>query len=461
MTKDEKVTWLKMWLEIDGDGNNKMDYNEYLDYFNMTDCMWTKRVFEIMNYSYTGVVNFVELITFCSKYLTIDKYSTQEFGFRLISRRGSSFLGKSSILDASDFQSFLNDFYHSKNPVQNRKRAMDIFTFIDIDGDGGIDVFEFGKFCDENPTILKFTHTIQQHLRKCIFGIPYWVDKSRKIKMAQATGFNSMTTSGRINMESEKFTVEKLKQPVIDKSGYAIASIPYVVPQGIFDDRKYVSYKGPFDPYKGKLRKYEDDFSEIFMVRQRKKAAREKEKRDKLKQLMEMTSQQHDKMIVALDDLISGKFAKRIAFERWTQCVGLESKPLPPDIIKERQIKLVKSNNNDDNSIVSLDTSVATVVDIHEKVLELTKNCFEDENRPEKVCDDYLNIYLNKLHHSNVIMNPNRVRDLQSSVQSMRSTFGLNATDSRPTSRQRSRPPSRPASQQTDSRPNSKLRQRN
>lgn len=179
-----------------------------------------------------------------------------------------------------------------------------------------------------------------------------------------------------------------------------------------------------------------------------------------------MTSKNHDKMIVALDDLVSGKFAKRIAFERWAEYVDLESKPLPPDIIKERQLKAMRrgndNNNDDDKSIVSLDTSVATVIDIHEKVLELTKNCYEDENRPEKVCDDYLNIYLQKLHNSNVIMNPNRVRDLLNNVESMRCcTFALTSTaNTRPSSRQRSRPPSRPASQQTDSRPNSKAKQR-
>ena len=54
MTKEERVFWLKMWLEIDEDGNNKMSYEEYLDFFYMADNVYIKRSFDIMNSSYTG-----------------------------------------------------------------------------------------------------------------------------------------------------------------------------------------------------------------------------------------------------------------------------------------------------------------------------------------------------------------------------------------------------------------------
>jgi hypothetical protein len=74
MKKKEKMAWLKMWLEIDEDGNNKMEYTEYLQFFNISDSIWVKRTFQLMNYSFTGVVTFVELVTlFLSKIFAIFK----------------------------------------------------------------------------------------------------------------------------------------------------------------------------------------------------------------------------------------------------------------------------------------------------------------------------------------------------------------------------------------------------
>ncbi len=109
ITAEERKTLLIMWVQIDGDRNNKMDYSEFVGYFNMCSDVWTKRTFDIMNSNLTGVVSFVEFITFCSKYLIIDLESTYEFCFRLLSRRGNVFNRKHKpILDLNDFKR-LND----------------------------------------------------------------------------------------------------------------------------------------------------------------------------------------------------------------------------------------------------------------------------------------------------------------------------------------------------------------
>lgn len=90
---------------------------------------------------------------------------------------------------------------------------------MDTDGDGGLDIQEFHHFCMSNPAFLRLTHPIQNHLRKCIFGIEFWVLKTRKIKFSKATGLDALTLPHRINRPSEYYTLNHIKDPVIDQHG--------------------------------------------------------------------------------------------------------------------------------------------------------------------------------------------------------------------------------------------------
>jgi hypothetical protein len=85
--------WLKFWLQIcDDDKNFRLSYSQFLEYFNMEDCVWIRRTFDIMNYSLTGSVTFAEFLGFLAEYLVIDKDATVEFCFRLLSRRGTNYM---------------------------------------------------------------------------------------------------------------------------------------------------------------------------------------------------------------------------------------------------------------------------------------------------------------------------------------------------------------------------------
>ena len=63
-----------------------------------------------------------------------------------------------------------------------------MFEYVDSDGDGGLYVDEFYEFNESNPIFVRYTHCYQQHIRKCIFGIPWWVEKSRIIKSKRSKG---------------------------------------------------------------------------------------------------------------------------------------------------------------------------------------------------------------------------------------------------------------------------------
>lgn len=112
-TKPEKTYWCKLWRQIDEDMNNKMSFKgiypplpisiylslpisvltfcsttaEFIDFFSIDSSEYSSRLFKIMNTSLTGVVNLSEFISFCLMYLVIDKRMTQEFAFRMLSKR--------------------------------------------------------------------------------------------------------------------------------------------------------------------------------------------------------------------------------------------------------------------------------------------------------------------------------------------------------------------------------------
>ena len=59
-------------------------------------------------------------------------------------------------------------------------------------------------------------------MRKVIFGMEYWVDKSRSIKTTRSTTLELMANVGRVNRDSEMYTFQHIRDPVTDKNGNAI-----------------------------------------------------------------------------------------------------------------------------------------------------------------------------------------------------------------------------------------------
>ena len=103
-TKESKMLWTK-WNEMIGDDgrtSQKLDYDSFLFYFNLKDETWVKRTFDVMNQSLSGKTTFTEFLKFLTKYILIDIEGTNEFCFRLLSRRGSTFVKAFSVLDLDD-----------------------------------------------------------------------------------------------------------------------------------------------------------------------------------------------------------------------------------------------------------------------------------------------------------------------------------------------------------------------
>ena len=223
-TFEEKTYLCSMWLQIDEDANNKMSYKEFCFFFSIQPDEYASRVFLIMNSSLTGVVNLAEFLTFCSMYLVVDKNMTKQFSFRMLSRRASTELTIHSVMGIDDFKIFTASRYGGPDSA---KLATKIFCYLDKDGDGGMDIEEWVEFCEKNYTFVSFFHKILNHLRMCIFGLDFWVLRTRKLKKRAATGINRLMRTSRINVDSEQYC-EILGDPVVDKRGKTIHTGDYV-----------------------------------------------------------------------------------------------------------------------------------------------------------------------------------------------------------------------------------------
>jgi hypothetical protein len=143
-TSPERTYWCNMWLQIDADMNNKMSYTEFCDFFSIEPDEYCSRVFAIMNLSLTGVVNLAEFLMFCFTYLTIDKNMTEEFAFRMMSRRASTEMNAYSTICLEDVKWFVNTRYKGHSSSKKRSKfANEIFFYMDSDGDGGLNIDEW------------------------------------------------------------------------------------------------------------------------------------------------------------------------------------------------------------------------------------------------------------------------------------------------------------------------------
>eukprot|EP01034_Spumella_vulgaris_P041403 gene41403-51267_t len=151
----DRLSLVALWKQMIGKGYTKLRYSRFLAYLNLKNEVWIRRAFDVMNENLSGSVSFLEFITFIGKYLHIDRDNTEELCFRLISRRGSTYNAKYSVLDFDDISHFLAFRYTEiiSLPAQ-RKYALEIFTYMDSDGDGGLDITEFHDFCGENASFL-------------------------------------------------------------------------------------------------------------------------------------------------------------------------------------------------------------------------------------------------------------------------------------------------------------------
>eukprot|EP01033_Poteriospumella_lacustris_P011686 gene11686-8324_t len=225
----ERKKLLQLFREMTGAKRNTASFRAFAKYFRLAPDVWVMRCFEIINHQLTGAVTFLEFAAFLVKYLLVDRALTEEFCFRLLSRRGISFMPEYSILDLEDFLTVVTFRYKEFQtlPVQ-KKVALDLFSFVDADNDGGVSIDEFRTFCGQNPVLLRMGHLLLNHLRKCIFGLDFWVEKTRVWRAKQTSAVAIVALSLQRHIEAETYFGQALKEPVIDTAGNPLTNEYYV-----------------------------------------------------------------------------------------------------------------------------------------------------------------------------------------------------------------------------------------
>jgi hypothetical protein len=387
-SKMDKRMWFLLWCDMDRGMNNSVTYTTFIKYFSFNDDIWSRRLYDIANENLNGALSFAEFLGFCAKYLYIDRETTIEFSFRMISRRGSTFNPKISVLDLEDIRQFVRFRFKMNDPKEMRRRALDLVDYIDTDGNGSLYLDEFELFTNErNSIFVRFTHLWQMHLRKCIYGLRYWVDISRQIKRDRAKGVDAVALFHRMNLDSETFARVQLESPIVDDRGRVVVVPPWVpvkvstpatsaftatglggsvaplppispaasaatpstplppapgaavaapkrsllvclrrTPVPVPTVKKMLAWRGPSSAAVNMAisREYEEEFPELHLVALERKAKKKAEKAKSNDLAKAVAAHTYKRLVSVCEDLIYGRKWLRLAFNQWVDVVGME-----------------------------------------------------------------------------------------------------------------------------------------
>ena len=180
--KGGRISWLKKWQSFDKDGDNKLNQKEFIKLLNLEPDVWSRRLFELFNRDFTGVVPLKDFVDISYMLLVYDRPTTYQTAFRLVSRRGQSFNPNFDILDREDIYHFVALRYPDKNDATHQALALAIYSFIDDDGSGGISYQEFLTFCRTNLVFIAHSHQLLETLRAGIMGPKFWLAETQRLQ---------------------------------------------------------------------------------------------------------------------------------------------------------------------------------------------------------------------------------------------------------------------------------------
>jgi len=187
VTEKRKMEWFKVWEKIDVDMSRTMEYDEFIAYFDLQPDvriseLWCKRVFELFNPDFNGVIRFPDFIRTLFEICVYDEHLTHKFAFRLLSRCGATINMQFDVINETDVFDFAVARYGIKDVPNSMLKpvSLKIFGSLDDDHSGGVSFSEFVSYSKTNRIFLLLGHQLQEILREKVFGKEYWMKESRE-----------------------------------------------------------------------------------------------------------------------------------------------------------------------------------------------------------------------------------------------------------------------------------------
>ena len=159
-------------------------YKEFATYFDFGTKLpkfWVKRLFDLFNPDFNGVILFPDFLLSMFEICIFDVHLTHKLAFRLLHRCGATINMQFDQITEKDVFDFIIQRYGHKDVPNNMLRPISIRVFgsMNTDNSGGISYAEFISACKCNRTFLLLAHQIQIIAREKIFGKAYWEQESR------------------------------------------------------------------------------------------------------------------------------------------------------------------------------------------------------------------------------------------------------------------------------------------
>lgn len=186
---DDRLKWLDAWATLDGDGSNLVDLPEFLKFFELRRTTYARRLFDTFNTDCTGAIPLRDFLVRTWATCACDRVCVERVAFALLSR-SKQWPGEDvSTIDHKDVERWVTFRYGLKH-TNARKKAFQVFKYIDADGSGGISFSEFAEFGRKNLVFVAFGQFYVEKMRAKLFGDAYWAKQTAKRKKMYALDKN-------------------------------------------------------------------------------------------------------------------------------------------------------------------------------------------------------------------------------------------------------------------------------
>lgn len=152
----------KRFRDIDVDGSNSIDYEEFRGALELEDNLVSQKMFRVFDMDGSGAIDLKEFIVVLSRYTAAARTEKLKFAFMMFDEDGSGFIERDELLD------MLNASFIVENLSQDEleDKADGIFEFLELQPEDGISYDDFLKLAKARQGLIYPVEMHQHELGK-------------------------------------------------------------------------------------------------------------------------------------------------------------------------------------------------------------------------------------------------------------------------------------------------------